>query len=503
MSTDLLPTSAGKKTPLWEAAVSALWTAGAAFPCGDSLGSARGDDPVCALLTPPPLPEEDGEEGELESDDEPPCGLLERQLARQLAGLKQEPVEIDEDGENEMGKCPWEAEFGIGDGVYDEEGGEETGFRDGDADVRDGDGEIRDGDGESHDGEADVHDGEADLRDEKEDVHDGKVGVRDLKRGVCEGNDVRDGKVEVRDEADVRDGETEFSDKKDLSDKDAKAEVKPGEAAQTDAETNGTSAGPTKAFIEKEPKNGIVREQNGVLDRELHSLSERRNVDGGSPSQTPAQKADYVSSESTKVSPSNASDESSQVKNTPAGETLRDVVTGDTSVRDTLAADTPPEADAVAREARSERRSPPRKRRRSLSSGSRGGGSSSPGDRSGGRSPSSTFRSGADAESAESDSESESLACDLCPRRLRSVSQLRRHRLYRHGEWRGPLRCPRCPRRFFLAAHRRLHVCAGDDAGRRRAALLRPLRRRAGRRPPRLPGLGRRSPTAPHRLRAL
>ncbi|KAF0297060.1 hypothetical protein FJT64_005544 [Amphibalanus amphitrite] len=41
---------------------------------------------------------------------------------------------------------------------------------------------------------------------------------------------------------------------------------------------------------------------------------------------------------------------------------------------------------------------------------------------------------------------------------------LRRHRLYRHGEWRGPLRCPRCPRRFFLAAHRRLHACAGEDA---------------------------------------
>ena len=127
---------------------------------------------------------------------------------------------------------------------------------------------------------------------------------------------------------------------------------------------------------------------------------------------------------------------------------------GDDPPKETL------EGDSPAREARSERRSPPRKRRRSLSSGSGGGGSSSPGGRLEGRSPPSTFRAG--SESPETDSES--LACDLCPRRLRSVSQLRRHRLYRHGEWRGPLRCPRCPRRFFLAAHRRLHVCAGEDA---------------------------------------
>ncbi|XP_037079481.1 zinc finger protein 497-like [Pollicipes pollicipes] len=57
--------------------------------------------------------------------------------------------------------------------------------------------------------------------------------------------------------------------------------------------------------------------------------------------------------------------------------------------------------------------------------------------------------------------DAETLACELCGRVLRSVSQLRRHRRYRHGEWRGPLHCARCSRRFFLAVHLRVHTCAG------------------------------------------
>lgn len=62
-------------------------TAGASGTCGRSLGAARRHDPVCELLTPPELQE--GEAEDAESDEEPPCGLLEKELAE----FKHDPEE--------------------------------------------------------------------------------------------------------------------------------------------------------------------------------------------------------------------------------------------------------------------------------------------------------------------------------------------------------------------------------------------------------------------------